>query len=228
MIAIQPRDRKLIDLTYEHQFLRVEDAKDFIYAAKESRSQRRRIAELAAAGFIRFEALPFASSKRIIRLTSSGIKLAEIDRAERIPQLRKISIQTLLHDSIVTSVRLRLAGLWDATWIPERLIKSESFPQIPDGVVVFESGTTIAIEVENSPKGPKRFRELQERWRRSKVFLCLYVASCDVMYRLVQNYLKQGPHDLPFALVNWRELESGTPRAWTVQGEIDLFTRRVL
>jgi hypothetical protein len=134
----------------------------------------------------------------------------------------------LVHDSTVTAVRLRLSELWDAKWIPESLIKSEEFSQVPDGMMVFQNGRQVAIEVENTPKGPKRFRELQERWRGMPVRLVLFVATSDSMFRIVQSYLEAGPRDLPFGLVNWEALENGTPKVWTVMGELDLFKGRVL
>ena len=228
MIELQSRDRHLINLTYEQQFLGVAQAHEFILSGMVLREKQRRIQELERAGFIRRERSLGCDRSGIIRLTKSGIKLAEINRTERIPQLRKISIQTLHHDSIVTAVRLRLAQLWNATWIPERLIKADDYPQVPDGILVFPSGTTLAIEVENSPKGPKRFREIQERWRSNPIKLCLYVASSDVMFRIVKNYLELGPKDLPFGLVNWSDLEKGTPPVWMPQGEIEILSRREL
>jgi hypothetical protein len=227
-VELQPRDRLLINLSYEQQFVVVSHAHRYLFSGIDQRERQRRIYELERAGFIRREPTQLIDKTGIIRLTKSGIKLAEADRAERIPQLRSISVQTLLHDSIVTAVRLRLSQLWHATWIPERLIKSDEFPQVPDGMVVFPSGTTLAIEVENSPKGPKRFREIQERWRNNRVKLCLYVASNEALYRCVKKYMEQGPKDLPFGLVLWRELENGTPHVWMPQGMIDIFSRREL
>jgi len=228
MIELQTRDLLLINLTYEQQFLCVGQAHEFVYRDMEKRRKQTRILELERAGFIRRERGLGYDRAGIIRLTQSGIKLAENDRAERIPQLRSLSIQTLLHDSIVTAVRLRLAQLWTATWIPERLIKGDSFAYVPDGMLVFASGSIVAVEIENSPKGPKRFREVQERWRSNPVKLCLYVASSVVMYRIVKKYMESGPKDLAFGLVNWRELEKGTPYVWMPQGNIDIFSRREL
>ena len=228
MIQLQARDRYLIHLTYEQQFIGVDQAHEFIYSSMETREKQRRISELEQAGIIRREKGLGYDRAGIIRLTQSGLKLAEVERAERVPQLRRISVQTFLHDSIVTSVRLRLSQLWNATWIPERLIKSESFAHIPDGVLVFPSGSIVAVEVENSPKGPKRFREIQERWRANPIKLCLYVASSEIMARVVRKYMEGGPRDLPFGLVNWQDLKKGKPTVWMPQGEIDIFSQREL
>ena len=226
MIELQRRDHDLIDLTYEQQFVSVGHAQKYVFGSMQPRRQRERILELERAGVIRREECLVSQVGRIIRLTKSGVQIAESRRSEIIPQQRKLDLRTLQHDALVTAVRLRLSQLWDAHWIPERLIKAEQFRHIPDGVAVFESGTQIAIEVENSPKGPKRFREIQERWRGVPVKLCLYVASQAVMHRIVLSYLKDGPQDLPFALVSWDELATGTPKVWSVFGELDLFSRR--
>jgi DNA-binding MarR family transcriptional regulator len=228
MIMLQKRDRELLRLTYEQQFLSVGQAHQFVYPDVAARIKQRRIFELERAGLIRRERGFGADRAGIIRLTQSGIKIAEIDRCERVPQLRKISAQTFFHDALVTSVRLRLAQFWGARWIPERLIKAESFAHIPDGVLVFPTGSIIAIEIENSPKGPKRFREIQERWRANPVKLCLYVASSEHMHRVLKKYLEAGPRDLPFGLISWSELERGAPPVWMPQGEIDIFSTREL
>src|SRR5690606_14177135 len=125
-------------------------------------------------------------------------------------------------------VRLRLQEIWDCHWIPEGLIKAEQFPHVPDGMAVFPNGRQVAVEVENSPKGSERFREIQERWRGVPIRLVLYVATTPMMLRLVRRYLEAGPQDLPFGLVLLSDLEAGTPKVWTVLGELDLLSRRSL
>ena len=129
---------------------------------------------------------------------------------------------------MVTAVRSRLAELWNATWIPERLIKARGdVLHAPDGVLVFPSGTTIAIEVENAPLNARRFRDQLESWRGTKVLLVVYIASGEALFRTLQARIKNGPKGLPFALLNWKQLEAGVPRAWTMMGELDLFARVV-
>lgn len=228
MIELQPRDRQILNLAYEQQFVTMKQIETWVFSEQTKRRANQRILALERSGLLKSELPQVGFQSRIIRLTRSGIKVAETDRAERIPQVKRISIQTLLHDSFVTAVRLRLGELWNAVWIPERLLKAEQFAQIPDGLLVFPSGATVAIEVENTPKGPKRFREIQERWRGSSVKLCLYVATSDVMFRVVKSYLLAGPRDLPFGVVNWRDLEAGTPEVFMAAGEINIFTRREL
>jgi len=229
MNQIQERDQRLLRVIYEQQFVLMSQIERWFFGKQSARRARQRIQVLSEAGWLQRVESPLIKHARIIRLTKSGVSIAETDRVERIPQTRTLDVSTLLHDSIVTSVRLRLEELWDAFWVPERLIKAEQFSHIPDGLVIFDaSRLQVAVEVENSPKGPKRFHEIQQRWRGSKVELILYVASSPTMFRIVQNYLKTGPQDLPFALVLWSELEAGVPHAWTVAGEIDVFSRRDL
>ncbi len=229
MKMLQPRDEKLLRLIYEQQFVLMSQVERWFFQGQSARRARQRIHDLKEGGWIQRVESPLLKTSRVIRLTKSGVSLAETDRAERIPQSRTIDISTLLHDSVVTSVRLRLEELWEGVWIPELLIKGEQFKHIPDGVFVFDaSRLQVAVEVENSPKGPKRFHEIQQRWRGAPVEMILYVASTPTLFRIVQNYLKSGPQDLPFALVLWSDLERGTPSAWTVAGEIDLFSRKDL
>lgn len=228
MIIVQERDRRIIKAIYDHRYLPTKDVERYIFKGLDSRRARERILELELAGLVRRERLDPFANRTILRLTRSGTALALEHRAAEIPQLRRVDVRTFLHDSLVISARFRLSEFWEAVWIPEGALKSEDYPQIPDGVMVFASGSQVAIEVENSSKGPKRFRELQERWRSVRALMILYIATAPNLYRLIQGYLKTGPQDLPFGLLLWSDLEMRQPKIWTARGEIDLLARRDL
>jgi hypothetical protein len=162
----------------------------------------------------------------LVQLAQAGRSVVEERTEIRIPQSRKPDLATLAHDAAVTLVRLRLEEVWDGQWISEALLKSQEFSQIPDGVWVFPNGNRVAIEVENTPKGPTRFHAIQERWRGVNIRLVLAVATSEGMAQHVRRYLETGPADLPFGLVRINELEEGMPKIWTRAGELDLLTRR--
>ena len=228
MIEIQERDRMIMRAIYDHRYLPTKVVDRYIFNGIDSRRSRERIQELESAGLVRRERLAPFANRTVLRLTRTGTSLALENRATEIAQPRRIDLRTFLHDNIVIASRFRLAEFWDAVWIPEGAVKAEDYPQIPDGILVFASGTQVAIEVENSSKGPKRFRELQERWRNMKTKLVLYIATSPSLHRLIQGYMKAGPQDLPFGLVLWSDLEMRQPLIWTVRGELDLLSRRLL
>jgi hypothetical protein len=87
------------------------------------------------------------------------------DVARDLKPLRRLNPKILDHDAKVTSARLRILQLWNATFVPERAIKAKDFPEIPDGIFFFPSGRGVALEIENSDKGRARFLRLLERWK---------------------------------------------------------------
>ena len=226
MIQLQDRDRKLISLSFDHQFLPGRDAQRFVFKGTIPRRARERIAELVEAGYIRREPVFTLGNSSIIRLTKKGMELAQTQRPYEIPYRRRLDPVTLVHDGFTISTRLRLEELWDATWVPEGALKAEQFPQIPDGVLVFPNGSQVAVEIENSVKGISRFHQIQERWRKIPIKLVLYVATHAALFKILQRYLSEGPRDLPFGLVLWSELDQSVPKIWTAMGELDLFSRR--
>jgi hypothetical protein len=161
-----------------------------------------------------------------VKLTPAGTGRVEAATAVRISQGQKTDNNTLIHDACVTATRLRLEELWDGHWIPEALLKSEEFPQIPDGLWIFPNGNRVAIEVERSKKDFDRFHKLQERWRAVEIRLVLYVTVGEAAARRVRRYVETGPKDLPFGVIKLEELEMGTPRVWTCLRELELLTRR--
>lgn len=162
----------------------------------------------------------------MIRITRLGIACLQQTYPTSVPQVKRIAPATLIHDAIVTSVRLRFKELWDGSWIPERLLKKTEFPQIPDGLVLFESGKRIAIEVENSLKGKQRFLSLMDRWKDTSISLVLYIATQAELAEVIRTYIQAGPKKPLFGLTTWEQLREQTPRPFSTHGELDLFSRR--
>jgi hypothetical protein len=227
-IVIQPRDRAILQTVYEQHFVLMRDAERYFFPGVSVRKAQQRIVELERAGLVRRERLKPYGHQPYLRLTKDGRSVATADRAVEIPQIKNINVTTFQHDRIVGAVRLRLREFWSATWIPEGALKKEDYPQIPDGMLLFPSGTRVAIEVENSIKGPKRFHELMKRWAPVPVKLVLYIATSPNLFNLLQGYLKKGPEGLPFGLLNWSDLEMRQPLVWTVRKELDLLSWREL
>lgn len=226
-MRIQERDKRILELCYEQQFLTLRQIKRFFFSNCAPQNARKRVLELQEAGFLKREFNPVLGTKSLVRLDRLGVELIESQQPNRLNQNRIIRVGTLLHDELVTSVRLRLAERWNAKFVPERFIKKSGLPQIPDGLFYFPSGNAIAIEIENSDKGRTRFLTLLERWRDLQdIIFVLFVASRTELVPILKSYLSSGPKDQPLGLVNWSELNETFPLVWTQNGAVDLFSRR--
>ncbi|MGK5084891.1 hypothetical protein WDW37_16505 [Bdellovibrionota bacterium FG-1] len=228
MLKIQKRDQELLKLCYEQQFLLIEQIEDFFFSHCTRQKARQRVNELEQFGYLLHLKDPIFGQRKIIRITRRGEELARSQSHLEIPQLRRLNAATLIHDSIVTSVRMRLASVWpEAHFVPERAIKKLDLPQIPDGVFYFPSGNGIAIEVENSAKGKKRFCTLMKRWNGvPSIIFVLYIATTPGLNRCIQTYLPFAPLDQPMGTVDWSTLKTAFPEVWTPQGNVPLFGRR--
>lgn len=225
MMILQERDRRILRLCYEQQFVLTEHVEAFFSGSY--RACRKRIQELVDSLYLHEELTSALGKKRIYRVTKLGAQVALETHACPVGQARVLQPATLVHDAIVTSVRIRLESFWNAQFICERAIKGKEYRQIPDGLFVFPSGKAIAIEVENSDKGRSRFSQNLNRWRDTQnVLFVLFIATNDSLSHSIQTCLGNAPQGRPMGVVRWQELESGVPLVWTRRGEIQLFERR--
>lgn len=226
MIQLQDRDKRIIRLCYEQQFILTEHAEKF-FAGASYRACRRRVQELADARYIREEPSASLGRKTVYRVTRLGTAVALESGATAIPQAGALQLATLVHDAVVTSVRLRLEEFWNARFVCERAIKGKEYREVPDGIFFFPSGRGIAIEVENSDKGRTRFLRLLQRWKDTpQIAFVLYVATSRELFEGIKRFLEHAPKDRPMGVVHWQELQAGTPRVWTQRGDIPLFDQR--
>jgi hypothetical protein len=225
-MKLQPRDEQILRTCYEQQFLLTEQIHRYFFGGRRAWSAYERISELEAAGLVKREKVITLNGKKLIRLTRAGLRIVQAQHPIEVPQAKSLDSATIRHDAIVTAVSLRLRQFWNAVWIPERALKSDEYPRIPDGVFVFDSGKKIAVEVENSPKFQRRFLAILESWRKVDVLLVLYVSTTPQIYRLIQSYLPNAPKTIPFGLIEWSALETGEPPFWSIRGELDLLKRR--
>ncbi len=226
MIILQPRDRTILRLCYEQQFLLIEQIQRFLFLGTDRQNSVRRCQQLERFGYIRSIVEPTLDGKRLIRLTDLGRRIIEKDLVIEVPQVNKPDVRTLHHDAAVTTVRLRLQELWTGSWLPERAIKRQDFPQIPDGLFIFPSGKKVAVEVENSIKGRSRLLALLERWRRVDVKLVLYVATVDNIFSHLKRCLADGPRTVPLSLIHYQRLLASDPSVWTPDKEVEVFARK--
>ena len=226
MIVLQERDRRVIRICYEQQFILTEHVeRDF--GRTSYKNCRKRIRELIGANYLKEDKSAAIGRKPIYRVTGLGATVALENGASPISPKARLQLSTLVHDAIVISVRQRLTQFWDAQFVCERAIKASEHRQIPDGIFAFPSGKEIAIEVENSDKGRSRFISLLSRWRHEKqTILVLYIATSESLFSTIQKRLATAPNEQPFGLVKWDDLRVEKPDVWTPKGPIPLFDRR--
>jgi hypothetical protein len=179
---------------------------------------------LKKAGFVTQEYHPVFGKYSLVRLTSLGSQIAEEFQTLKVAPVRKLNPNTLVHDALVTSARLKLSLYWNAKFIPERAIKPKEFPEIPDGIFYFRSGKGIAIEIENSDKGRFRFQKLLSRWKfHSSLGAILYIASNSPLFQTLCGYLQDAPLLVEplIGIIPWDQLKAGSLSVTTQIGEVD-------
>ena len=226
-MKLQERDKEILKLCYEQNFLLSDHIRDHFFRGNRFHALRR-IKELNESGYIRFEKYPMDSKRNLIRISRFGRMVTADMSPIEFPYYNAVSKYTLIHDALVTSVRLRLEQIWEAAWIPEMALKQLDTLEVPDGILLFKSGTRVAIEVENSIKGKARFLKRLDAWRGESEKIVLYVATSGEVYRFLKDYLVHAPEKPQFALVLWNDLKSGKPTVWSPYGDLQIFSRRAL
>jgi hypothetical protein len=223
-MILQERDHGILGLCYQQQFLTVDQVSEFCFGGNSVEAYRR-IAELEKSGLLRKEENSLVARFKLLRLTRLGTQIAEQKTLTKIPQRKGIAASRIIHDSIVTSARLRLMQLWQGVWIPERALKKEVYRELPDGIFLFRSGKKVAVEVENSLKGRARFLKRLEGWKGSDIFLVLYIATNPELDLSLKALLKDAPANPAYLVTRWDLLRSGKPSAWSPRGLINIFDR---
>ena len=228
-LVLQTRDREIIRCCYEQQFLVYEQIERFFFSSTHTQNARRRVAKLMRAGLLYSEIHCGLTKHHLIRVTRIGKSIGQSESPFDVPQSKKVDLATLMHDRFVTDVRLRLKSFWTGTWVPEKALK-DKYKQIPDGLFQFEeTGSTAAIEVENSLKGNSRFLAILNEWSRvDGVRVVLFIATTKKLFDAIHKRLLNAPPKPAFALVEFDVLLNETPQAMSPRGPLDLFTRRSL
>lgn len=226
---LQERDRRVLELCYEQQFLTLDQVSRFFFGGYIGNASRR-MSSLRSLGLLRTQSvLTLGGKVEILRVTARGRTEARKGSKYLIPQVRQVGFSTLSHDAMVIDTRVRLQSLWEATWIPERVLKHEKLAQVPDGVLVFQSGKKVAVEVENSLKGKARYQRIWKAYQDGpSLALVLYVVASERLLSRIKTYMADAPSGLAFGAVLWSDLKSGVPSLWTPKGELPLFSRKVI
>ena len=225
--VLQERDKQIMIVTYEEQFLLLKQVAKYFF--KESfQSASLRIIKLVNLRLLKYETLSLPGKPKVIRLTPKGVKLCKEISPFSIMQKRKVSLSTLNHDAFVSEARLILRDRFDASWIPEKAMKLHNLKKIPDGILLFQSGKRIAIEVENSVKGKDRYDHMWREWEQQEFVLVLYVATTEVVYRALQKRMAEHQSQkVRLGLIRFADLLNGSNESvWTPRGLVSLFSRR--
>jgi DNA-binding PadR family transcriptional regulator len=223
-VQIQQRDIRLMNLCFEHNFLTL-DHFEFEYGLTGAREARRRAHKLVEAGYLRRESSPIPERRWYFRLTGKGQQWGASWGQTELPPNRHINLNQFRHDALVSLARQRLDQLWDASFEPERVLKatatesiwSRRKPIVPDGIYTFAYPTgKIAIEVEASDKGKRRFTELIDRWTSDDGFyLVLYIASTRELAEILKRYIRSFKNlEQKIGVVTWDDLRRFAPMAW--------------
>lgn len=223
MIRLQERDREILKICYEQQFILTEHIRDHFFGGNHAEALRR-IIELRNADFLKHSGLKVGKQFAHI-LGYQGMPVAEARSKVRLNVYPSLDSFTLEHDAIVTEVRLLLQKYWAGNWIPEAAIQKKNKAHIPDGMFAFEDGARAAIEVENSLKGRSRFESRLKFWHKDEAQMVLYIATSKEIYSYLKDYLALAPKQPAFYLITLDDLRAASKYAWNNHfGETDLFS----
>lgn len=227
MEGVQERDKEMAKTIYEEQFLRLSTISRFFFN-ESFQSASKRVLKLVNLRLFRFEKLNLPGAPKVVRLTPNGVKLARSVSPFEVKQKRKVPLSTFEHDSVVSMTRLKLKEYFDASWIPEKALKSHNLKKIPDGILLFQSGRRIAVEVENSVKSKDRYLEMWREWESHDFLLVLYVTTNDIVHKAIQKRMSEFPGTkVRFGLIHLNVLmEASAESVWTPKGSVALFGRR--
>ena len=222
-IKIQDRDREILRVCFEQGFLLPEHIEEFFFVGKSEQSARERVLELEKAGLITRPVCPLFAKSRLIRLTELGESIAHDGSTLDMTYLRRLVPAQLVHDALVTSLRLRLKELFQGRWIPERAIKSAEVSRVPDGLFLCDGGASVALELENSLKGRTRFLRLLKTWvQQPGADFLLFVATTDQLKRLIRRNFESVLGSEKVGVILWPEVRVMEPMVDTIRGEIPL------
>ena len=224
------RDLNLMRVAYEEQYLRMKTISQYFFNGS-LQGASNRIRKLQSRGLVRYESLDFPGRQRVVRITQKGTLVLGAYLKFKIRQEKRVPISTFIHDSLTTEVRLSLKKIYDAEWVPEDAMKATAARKIPDGLLVFQSGTKFAVEIENTLKAKDRYQRIWREWdeqTQDAPDLVLYVASNRSLYKSLQSLmLAIQTRKVCFGLILSADLLAGNPKeVWTPKGNIPLFNIR--
>ena len=226
-MKLEPRDEKIMRVIYEEQFLLLKTISKYFFRDS-FQSASVRILKLIQLKLLRYEILNLPNQPKVARLTPNGVRHSKSISPFSIPQKKKVALSTFTHDALLSITRLELINSFDAQWVPEKAMKAQDFKKIPDGILLFASGRRIAVELENTVKGAKRYEQMWREWEAHDFFLVLYVATTDVVYRALERRMNLFQSSkLRLGLITLEGLtHAKKPHVWTPRGLFPLFDQR--
>lgn len=233
MIIIQNRDKCILMLCYEQQFMTTKQLIRFFFSKVHPSEAYRRLKELEKSGFIKRQPSITQGTGDYIRVTRDGADIAQGIASAQVPQLPRLNLHRIPHDIAVNEVRMRIHDLWpSAVWISELGLRDkfgqENFsyplPSCPDGMMEFQDGRTCAIEVECSTKERERYETNFRRWaKRGGADFVLYVVNNKHTEAAVQRVMQVTDSFVGGTISYDSLLSSESPLVWTPSGEVSLF-----
>lgn len=124
----------------------------------------------------------FMKNTRLYGITTNGAIMAQSEEDDPLHvvnfQPSKVNLTTLQHriDTQLMRVSAENSG---RTWIALNNIELLKGSKLPDGMILRDDGTKIAIEVERTAKSPKRYQEIAnlyaERFKENNLVNVLYL-----------------------------------------------------
>ncbi|MCC7442161.1 MAG: hypothetical protein IT285_11035 [Bdellovibrionales bacterium] len=231
MIQIQARDREILRVIYEQQFLRPRELMRGPFKGVHRTEVYRRIRELESAGYIsRKQYVP--GGYTFIRLTDPGLEVARSESRWDFHYNRRLNLDWAQHDALVTQIRFRLEALLGGDWMPRAVLLRDytgekgSSAAIGDGAMVFASGKRIVVEVEELARRRDVYIRVLQAWAHpAKATVVLFVAD-GIIYRKLQKLLPHAPPQQPFALTTPEELFRDPPAPpWSIRGPLPIYER---
>lgn len=124
-----------------------------------------------------------------------------------LPPIKRVPFGIYDHEILLIQLYFKLMALYpNATWISERHLAYQKHQDgigkrahVPDGLLVFHEGKTVAIELERSLKGNKRVEKILRDYRKDvSIEEIWYFCSAEVLPTLTKlsedrHYLKVYP-----------------------------------
>lgn len=142
------------------------------------------------------EAYISGTRKRVVTLTSEGVKQARIyEPALSVKSFKKFPLHTLIHGYTIQSFLISQKGV--RCFFSEAELATQTFVRRPDLIIINESGIKIAIEVELTQKDVNRiyynFGGHVQDWQKEKFSHVIYLFSSASVCQHYEDLYNKNP-----------------------------------
>ncbi len=208
--AISKRDERLLTLLYEQQFLTTTLLFETVFPGVDKSYLYKRLRTLEKQNIITWTKHLLKQLGGLLRLTNYGLELATSLAPRPVDWVSRPSTENLIHDTIVTTVRIHLERNLGGKWRPEYSLADAGLPHRPDGLFIpTNSHFVIAIEVENSTKSRNNFFEKARTWHSCEfVDYVLYVATNTQIKRILEQRILEITDNKKFIIRGLDEIKT--------------------